>query len=226
MIWGHPWKAKDGAYHAPGGKAEFQEAIRTVNAFLKETNDPQEKKCILDYTMEVVRNDLKYDLLTRILYSRDWLSPWEWPPFPVVYFNEKGERLETFKDENGLKIVDLAVDCVLSIPWDKERLRRSIQNIGTTQFQFDNKNHTAYYFEPLNICYVAKGLHSTAAGIGLGKGYIQAVKYDISVLFNHVRTDGKYWYGKHNVQTLGMLRDFRIGILFELACIRQNLEMG
>lgn len=205
-----------------GGSAEFREAIDAVSAFLEGVSDDR-KLLILDFTMEVIRNDLKYDMLTRIFYTQERLASWGWPPFPFVCYDERGNRVEVFGSEAKKRMVNLADDCVVVLPWDRRRLRLSVETVGINGFKFDRTNHKAYYFSPLGICYVSNGRHSIAAGVGHRKGHIEAVEHDISVLFSHVYTDGGHWYSSHNGDKLGALHDFRVGILFEVA--RQKHEL-
>ncbi len=200
----------------PGGSAEFREAVAAVSAFLEGASDDR-KLLLLNFVMEIIKNDLKYDLLTKVLYTRRHLSSWGWPPFPLVCYDENGDRIEVFADAGKKRAVNLAEDCVLVVPWDRRRLRLTVETVGTDGFEFDRLNHWAYYFSPIDICYVFNGKHSIAAGVGHKRGYIEAAEHDVSVIFDHVYTDGRYWYSRHSGAKLGPLYDFRIGILFELA---------
>ncbi|MFZ5767643.1 MAG: DUF6710 family protein [Bacillota bacterium] len=207
----------------PGGRAEFREAMDAVSAFLEGASDDR-KSLVLEFAMEVIRNDLKYDLLTKIFYTRGHLPSWGWLPFPVVCYDGNGDRIEVFEGEGKRRMVNLADDCVLVLPWDRGRLRLSIETVGAKGFEFDKTNHRAHYFSPLGICYVSNGKHSIAAGVGHKRGYIEAVEHDVSVLFDHVYTDGRHWYSRHSGDRLGSLYDFRIGVLFELA--RQKRQVS
>ncbi|MEW6048423.1 MAG: DUF6710 family protein, partial [Bacillota bacterium] len=168
---------------------------------------------------EVIRNDLKYDLLTKIFYTRGHLPSWGWLPFPVVCYDGNGDRMEVFEGEGKKRMVNLADDCVLVLPWDR-------RSVGTKDFEFDKTNHRAHYFSPLGICYVSNGKHSVAAGVGHKRGYVEAVEHDVSVLFDHVYTDGRYWYSRHSGERLGLVHDFRIGVLFELARQKRQASLA
>lgn len=205
----------------PGGRAEFREAMDVAAAFLGEASRDR-KLSVLDFLLEAVRNDLKYDQLTRILYRRG-VESWVWPPFPPVCYDERGNRIELFAGEPQERPVNLADDCVVVVPWDRRRLRLSIETVGAEGFQFDGGKHKAWYFLPLDVCWVFDGRPSIAAGVGLRRGWIRAIECDVSALFGHVHTDGAYWYSRHSGERLGALCDFRIGILFELARKKHEL---
>lgn len=80
------------------------------------------------------------------------------------------------------------------------------------------KNQDVYYFSHIELCYVDSGFHYVAVAVGRKEGVLEAKRYyDVSQLFDHVRTDGEYWYSVYNREKLGELLDFRIGILFEIA---------
>jgi len=205
----------------PGGRAEFHEAMDAADAFVREASEDR-RLFVLDFLLEVVRNDLKYDQLTKILYRRG-VEPWLWPPFPPVCPDGEGSRIEVFPGEPRERLVSLADECVVVVPWDRRRLRSSVETVGAQGFEFDDRNHRAWYFVPLDICWVFNGKHSIAAGVGLRRGHIRAFECDVSVLFDHVRTDGACWYSRHSGERLGALCDFRIGVLFELARKRREL---
>ncbi|WP_332249267.1 DUF6710 family protein [Thermoanaerobacter mathranii] len=55
---------------------------------------------------------------------------------------------------------------------------------------------------------------------------MEATEYDVSKLFDHVYTDGLYWYNTHNNQKLeDDLLDFRIGIIYEISKIKHLCSM-
>jgi len=206
---------------------EFKYALEFAHQALKAENTKEDKLLILDFMIDVIKEDLKYDFLTDIFYREEYFEkgvriP---PPFPYSYYDESGRRISIFEKKIGTKKVDLAKECVLVFPWHRERMRESIKNIGSNEFIYDKYNHYAYCFSPVGICFVYNGMHSTAAGIGFKKGYIEAPEYDVTGLFEHVNTDGLYWYNSNNNSKLiDELLDFRIGIIFELSKLKYQIE--
>ena len=221
MVFGRLLGAGPRRAWMPGGSAEFREATDLVSAFVERASDDR-KALVLHFAMEVIRNDLKYDQLTKMLYARKSFPSWGWPPFPLVCLDGSGNRIEVFRDEGKRRTVSLADDCVLVLPWDLRRLQLSTEAVGTKGFQLD----IAHWFSPLDICYVSNGKHSIAAGVGHKSGHIEAVKHDASVLFDHVCTDGGHWRSRHTGEELGRVHDFRIAVLFELARQRRELAAG
>jgi len=206
---------------------EFRYAMEFVKETLEEKKTKEDQILILDFILSVIREDLKYDTLTNIFYREKWFDEGLRIslPFPYHYYDEKGNMLSIYEDKAKVKKVDLAKECVLVFPWHRGRMRDNIKNIGRNEFQYDKFNHKAYYFSPVNICFVYNGMHSITAGIGFKKGYIEAAEYDVTKLFEHVYTDGLYWYNRHNNQKLeDELFDFRIGVIYEISKIKYNIE--
>ncbi len=205
---------------------EFRYAMEFARQTLKEETRKEDKIIILDFMLDVIREDLKNDLLSVIFYSEENFKKRIGFPFPTCFYDEFGSEHELLSPEKKLVKVDLAKDCVLVLPWNRKRLRDSIKNIFASEFKFDETNHKAYYFSPVNICYIYNGNHSVASGIVYKKGYVMAEECDLSRLFDHVYTDGLYWYNSHNNQAINNLFDFRIGIIYELTREKYKLISG
>ncbi|ABY93721.1 MULTISPECIES: DUF6710 family protein [Thermoanaerobacter] len=205
---------------------EFKYALEFTHQVLKNEKTKEDKILILDFMLDVIREDLKYDFLTAIFYREEYFEKGvRIPlPFPYSYYDETGTKRSIYENVVGIKKVYLAEECILVFPWHRGRIRESIKNIGKNEFQYDEFNHKAFYFSPVNICFVYNGMHSTAAGIGFKKGYIKANNYDVTKLFPHVHTDGLYWYNSHNNQKLEELFDFRIGVIYEISKIKHYIE--
>lgn len=199
---------------------EFGYAMEFAQQALTEESKKEDKIVILDFMLDVIREDLKNDLLSTILYSKENFEKTIKFPFPFCFYDEFGDKHELFLPEEKLVGVDLAKDCVLVLPWNRKRMRDSIKNIFANKFEFDELNHKVYYFSHVNICYVYNGNHSIASGVVYKKGYITAEECDVSRLFDHVYTDGLYWYNSHNNQVLDNLFDFRIGIIYEITKLK------
>ena len=205
-------------------RSEFIYSMDFVRQTLEYEKEKKDQIIILNYMLDVVRNDLKYDLLTTILYSSEYFTKEISLPFPSYYYDEQGNEVETDSNYGQEKDVDLSENCVLVLPWNRDRLRNSIKNIYKNEFKYHSSNHLAYYYTHVDICYAYNGLHSISSGIGHKKGFIKASERDVSRLFNHVHTDGLYWFNAHNNEKIGEVFDFRIAILYELAKIKYKLE--
>lgn len=192
---------------------------------MEEETQKEDQIIILDFMLEVIKEDLKNDLLSTIFYSKENFEKSMKLPFPFCFYDEFAHEHKLFPPgEKRLIRVDLARDCVLVLPWNRRRMRDNIKNIFMRKFEFDESNHKAYYFSPVNICYVYNGNHSIASGVVYKKGYITAEECDVSRLFDHVYTDGLYWYNSHNNQVLDNLFDFRIGIIYEISKLKYEIE--
>lgn len=213
-------------YGRPNPRLEFNNTIDFVYQVLEYEKDKTDQVIILDYILDVVREDLKTDLLTTILYNKENFDKEIWLPFPCDYYDEQGNVFcsTSERGKNNMIKVDLAKDCVLVLAWDREKLRNSIKNIYKSDFEYHASNHLAYYFSHIDICYAYNGTHSISSGIGHKKGFIEAVYCDTSKLFEHLHTDGVNWYNSHNNNKLTDLFDFRVGILYEIAKLRYKIN--
>lgn len=138
---------------------EFSYAIEFVNNAIEEETKIEDKIKMIDFIMDLIKEDIKTDLLTKIIYNPK-ANITRYFPFPTCYYD---------------------------------------------------KNNNAHR------------LHSIASGIMCYKGKIKAKKIDITPLYDHVYTNGVYWYNTHTNNILTTLTDFRIGILYEISKIKNNL---
>lgn len=94
--------------------------------------------------------------------------------------------------------LSLASDMVLPWPWSLSRYIDNISHIGTHKgkpWKQDKTNHYVDLWLPWHIGFVRGGNHSITAGILSGEGMvIPEHVYDMSYLFEPVRTDGKHWF--------------------------------
>jgi len=204
---------------------EFNQAMSFVRQTLEYEKNNADKIVILDYIMKLVKEDIKSDLLSTVIYQ-----PWGFEkriniPFPLCYEDELGNQYTLEPKANAEKEVDLKTDCVLVLAWDRERMRNSIKNIFYNPFRYHDTNHLACYFEYIDLCYAHNGTHSISAGLVHRKGTIVAPNvYDVRELFEHIYTDGLNWYNQHNKEKLSPLFDFRVGVLFEISKLKYELE--
>lgn len=215
----------NGTYGKSSLGFEFNNTMDFIQGVLKYEKNTQDKVIILDFILDIVREDLKTDLLTTIIYSDEYFKREIDYPFPHECYDGLGNKVFTWPENDPDKDVDLSKDCVLVLSWDRERLKNSIKNIYKNKFEYHDSNHLSYYFTHIDVCYAYNGTHSISSGIGHKKGLIKAKEYDVSKLFDHLYTDdGLSWYSVHDKSKLGDIFDFRIAILYELAKIKYNLQ--
>lgn len=94
--------------------------------------------------------------------------------------------------------LSLASDMVLPWPWSLSRYINNVSRIGTPKgmpWQQDRNNHYVELWLPWRIGFVEGGNHSITAGILAGEGtLIPQHVWDMSFLFERIRTDGIHWY--------------------------------
>ena len=206
------------------GKYKFENAMSWAKEIV-ENEDKDNIVILLDYILETVKNDLKYSLLTEIIYS---------PRFDVLDITRKTFIPQFYKDENGDefsvsyksdKTVNLKSDTIISVPYRRERKRNSIINLKNNKFEYIESNHMGKYYEIVDITYIYNGIHSISSGVELCKDGNIEVKEIVRVgeLFPHIYTDGVNWINTYNDEIIYEVVDFRIAILFEVARLKFNI---
>lgn len=201
--------------------AEFGFALEYVKQYIDQETDAQNKIVFLEFVLEVIRNDLKYDLLSHILYSKEHFIRKFRYPLPLFYYDEANN--EKLIRELGKVEIDLAEDCVLVLPWNRGRFYSKIISIKNNDFVNDKSNHRGYYYPYLGLCTIYNGTHSISSGIIHKKGTIEVTAVDITELFPHIYTNGQYWCSTYDNKKVNVA-DFRLAILYEVAKIKHQIE--
>lgn len=187
---------------------------------------------LLDYMMNTIKNDLKYSLLSDILYKKEHeVIDFRGEFLPNSVQDENGKRINYCKREN--KTINTKKDIIIAIPWNRKRKISGIKSLSRKTFEYKFNNHAGKYYTNIDLTYITGGTHSISSGNELGKECIFEVEEIVEVnnLYNHLYTDGFYWYNKHTNEVIeskisGKLQvlDIRIAILFELSRLKYNLE--
>ena len=214
----------DGDYVKVRGQQEFNNTMQFLKYGLMDKS-MDDQILILDYVAELVKKDLQYDLMTKIIYECFKMDFEINYFFPSKYYNQAGEKQllkESLKKERE---IDLASDAVVLLPWELDRTVNQILNIAKNGFEYQPDNHWARYYTDLDICYVHNGNHSCGAGIGWQKGKIMANVVDMSPVFECIDTNGAEW-----IQVFGTpqqneaVEDFRLAILYKVIKMEKELE--
>lgn len=205
-------------------KSQFAYAIGIVKDYLTCSEySNSEKLILLDYVMDVIKIDMQSEYIVNLFYqhSVNKLNP---EPFPFFYYDENGRKRELISGELQIKTISLKDDYVITCPWNIDRIKDNILNITKNGFKYFSNNHYSYYYSELDLCIVYNGYHSIASGIYNKNGNILAKVISIKPLFQHIKTDGAYFYNVYTDERLYWIEDFRIAVLFEIAKMKYNLE--
>lgn len=143
---------------------------------------------------------------------------------PSSFFFEKlldvqsYEMMKKHERDNTEFSLSLASDMVMPCPWSLTRYIDNLGHIGARQgnpWKQDKINHYIDLWLPWKIGFVRGGNHSIAAGIIAGEGQVTPEHvYDMSYLFELVRTDGLFWY--INGQKSEKVKSGRTAAVFEI----------
>lgn len=211
------------AEQIPTSEQQFMYTMEIAHSWLEKCEWP-ESTMILDYMMNVIREDFKSSVMITIFYRKEHFKDYDRMIFfPENYFNENGEELKIHNSANEETInINLKDTCVITVPWSRDRMKRAIEELNVQDFIFHSTNHYSTYYTPIEVCYIESGGHSIAAGIGYKKGEIISKKVDVSKAFPHLFSDGAYWYNTHTKKRLNPVYDFRVALLFELAKLKDK----
>lgn len=202
---------------------EFNVVISFVANIIKDVSIISDKVDLIDFAMKSIKRDLQYDLLSDLLYKYPNEAVDIKRFIPTLVYDESNNLIECCDDEPN-KAIDLSTDCVIVVPWKPESLITSIKTILKEGFQYDCNNHVGYYFECLDMCYMESGNHHISVAIQNRTGELKVKRFYTQKYFEHLRTDGTYWYNTHTNMKIDEVYDFRIAILYELAKLKNKLK--
>ncbi len=215
--------SRDRAYDQLHGRREFNNAMQFVQYGL-EGKSVNEQIIILDYVARLVKKDLQYDLLTKIIYECFEMAFEINQFFPSVYIDNTGAKQKIEEKRTEKREIDLATDAAIILPWETDRMVRQIVNIAQNGFEYRSDNHWARYYTDLDICYIHNGNHSCSAGIGWQQGKIMANVVDLTPVFECIDTDGAKWMQIYDDALYEDVFDFRIAILYKVVKMKKGLE--
>lgn len=205
----------------------FGNTIDFANDIIK-YEEEEDKIKLLDYILNTVKKDLKYSLLTEIMYKEEHkaINLSRLVIFPERVYGENEELINTYKDSE--KKINILEDDIIVVPWNRRRKVNSIKKLNKYMFQFQETNHMGIYYEDIDLVYIHDGIHSISGAIEINKKgeiYIRKVK-DIRKLYNHLYTDGIYWYSTHTNEKIDEVFDFRIAIIYEISKLKNKIKKG
>lgn len=179
---------------------------------LIKNEDKENSILILNYVLDVIKKDLEYSMITEIIYKEEHkaLDIRGVGLMPISVYDKNNRLVDNIVTKCNKKIY-INKDSIVVIPWSYIK-------------EFD---HYGRYYDYIDISYVISGRHSISTGIGLNKdGYIEIKEKSNTIeLFKHICSDGVNWINIHNGNIIDKLVDYRIGILFEVARLKYNIEI-
>ncbi len=205
------------------GKYEYGRTLERVEYLLKEIEIDQNKIDAIEYIMKVIRLDLQSELLTRMIYPKQYKKN-NFIKCPLPRYYETEHTVIDLLSKNKTKI-DFSNKTVLSLPYSDIKLINSIKEIAKNGFIFNKENIEATYYKYLDICIIENGFHHTAVAIVDKKGEIEAWEYDTSLIFSKIdiNEDVMFYY----IDTFKKIKyepDVRIALLYKLAKMKWEIE--
>lgn len=126
-----------------------------------------------------------------------------------------------YRRDKPRELLSLGRDVLLPTAWERSRYISALATIGTGKIQGpwcqDEDNHCVSLLLPWRVGFVGGGNHSITAGILMGEGEVMATDvYDMSLLLEQVRCDGKTYRNISTGEVLGEVTDPRRAAVFEI----------
>lgn len=208
----------------------FKNALNFANKIIK-YEEKEDKIKLLDYILKTVKKDLKYSLLTEIMYKEPYksINLSRAVIFPTNVLDRNGNEIDyVCEDKEINKKINILEDDIIVVPWNMSRKSDSIKSLSKCDFKFQENNHMGIYFEGVDFVYIHDGLHSISGGIELNKhGEIYIKRFrDIRKLYDHVHTNGLHWYSSYTGDIIEEVFDFRVAIIYEVSKLKYKIEKG
>ncbi|MFL1672539.1 DUF6710 family protein [Paenibacillus dendritiformis] len=205
----------------------------------KKENNSEFRHPVYDY-IKLLGMGLQTKYLMNLLYTDDHGKVKRYPDITSSLLFIKGSEILTsdyktmfdLYDLNYRKEkveIDLRRDLVLPWPWALSRLINSISFIGEERhwgdWEEDTLNHNLELWLPVRLCFVNSGNHSIASGIIQGEGKLNSrTVFDMSVLYDHVYTDGINYYRSFDHSVISNVELVEFAVIFEVG--RKKCELG
>lgn len=139
------------------------------------------------------------------------------------YPNDKVTYHGLEREVNCDNYINLSTDLILPWPWRKERLLNCLKYIGNDRewgtWNQDENNHHVIVWLPMGISWVYGGNHSITVGIVQGGSIKPDRWYDISAIYNYIKTDGVYFYRIVDNKKMYHVRNVEFAAIFEIGRI-------
>lgn len=196
----------------------FRLIMECANNYM-ENKSRDEQLILLDYLIDSLKIDLCATGTVFPWYNQP-TAPFN-PPFPSRVYDETGNEIVIY----GAKTeVSLESSSIYVRPWENSRAFDTIIYLSNKDFVYDKDNHSSYYYDDIDLCYVYNGNHSINAGRYYKKGTIVSVCCNMALLYEHCYTDGLKWYNTHTNEVIVAVEDFRLAAIFEIAKKRYKLR--
>lgn len=146
-----------------------------------------------------------------------------------IFFNSKNRNdqyiFNSIIKKDTVKEINLSKDLIITFPWKRERLIRTITYLGENRARLwrQDNNHSVQLILPIGLCLVSSGNHSIASGIIQGEGQIKTDRiYDISKIYEHVFCDGINYIRTKDNSIISSVDDVEMAAIFEIGRLMKD----
>ena len=174
----------------------------------------------LNYLIDMLKYDLCVSEAVKAMYNNGFSKPIE-SFIPTECYDTERNRIDIVADDEiDFKLVP---EKTYVAPWDLRRSLKMYKKLSEAEFEYKADNHSSYYYDDIDICYVFCGNHSQHIGSLLRTGTVKSKLCQTRLLYDHIHTDGEKWYNSHTGEQIYSVYDFRAAAVYHLAQMRYNI---
>ena len=174
-----------------GDKEQYKCLLYQIKNWYYQNKDDE----YLDFVIDLLRKEVKYASYLELYRGRERFRY-------ILPFHRMNSEMIGYECSDSVKVnLDLAKTTVLSEPWKHDNYRSLYSKIKKEKKFYPEKNHSAYYYEYLDIACMENGYHSGAIGGYFEKGILPAIKFDTKKIFMYVevKDDLSIVYNRENI---------------------------
>lgn len=211
------WKSKRGRLNS--GECYIR-SLKSLNLWQPTTEEDSIRyyNFIIDKLKIAVAADSQLDFILREDLD-DNTKHWEF--FPLYIYSDllTCECIETDMKHT----LNLSKDVVVASVSKGNSLIKHLESRLDDKY-IQTSSHTAKFFNYINLGIIYNGIHSTSSAMYYKSGIVTANICEFTRLFETTTTDGVEWWSEIKNQSMGLLRDYRYAVLYEVAKRKYKIE--
>lgn len=198
----------------------YLQALQNIDLWMPQTNEDKVRyySFVIDRLKIAIAAESHLDFVLRQDLDDNTKM---WTYFPVYIYTDPF-NCESIMTEEKVNL-DLSKELLVASTSKGSSLIKHLQARLEDEY-VQNCNHRIKYFSYIDFGVVYDGIHSTTSAMFYKKGQVEAELCNFPKLFSSTITDGVKWWSITADKNMGLIRDYRYALLFEIAKRRFGIE--